>query len=94
MKSSIRARLTGLFLTAAVLAGPAAAASLDAFAPTPNAAIAGHNVENLAQSTPEMCAAACLGAPRGLVRVLRPPPGQPELRSQRQARRGRGRPED
>lgn len=64
MKSSIRARLAGLFLTAAALAGPAAAASLDAFAPTPNAAIAGHNVENLAQSTPEMCAAACLGAPR------------------------------
>ncbi|TSD60010.1 hypothetical protein FFI97_006825 [Variovorax sp. KBS0712] len=63
MKSSIRASLAGLLFAA--LAGHASAASLDAFAATPNAAISGNNVENLTQSTPEMCASACLGAPRG-----------------------------
>ncbi|MET3375689.1 hypothetical protein ABIC89_004763 [Variovorax boronicumulans] len=63
MKSSIRASLAGLLFAA--LAGHASAASLDAFAATPNAAISGNNIENLTQSTPEMCASACLGAPRG-----------------------------
>jgi len=61
MKPSIRAGLACLF---AALAGHAAAASLDAFTHSPNAAISGYNVENLTQSTPEMCATACLSAPR------------------------------
>ena len=61
MKPSIRAGLACLFTA---LAGHAAAASLDAFALSPNAAISGYNVENLTQSTPEMCATACLSAPR------------------------------
>jgi hypothetical protein len=64
MKSSIRAVLACLSCLLAALAGHAAAASLDAFTLSPNAAISGNNNESLAQSTPEACAAACLSAPR------------------------------
>lgn len=53
-----------LFALASALPGSVAAASLDAFARTSNAAIAGHNTEHLNAVTPEACATACLGDAR------------------------------
>jgi hypothetical protein len=53
-----------LALCFAAFAARADAAALDAFDLTPNAAIPGYNVQQLANVTPEMCAAACQDSTR------------------------------